>query len=584
MTIQSTKLSSLKPPAANPRSLIDTAALDGLAASIRADGLLQNLVVKPVKGKGRAKSFRIISGARRYRALELLRKRGDIDGDYEVPVEVRSGLTKDDALRLATIENLQRENLPPLDVAQALAKLIKGGEKLDEIAAKSGLSPATIRRRVALNLLCAEAREALAAGAISLAQAEGLTLGDHERQRDILEDIERGYGPYSGADIRDRILDERPSVDMAVFPVEAYTGTITTDLFADDEERYFDDVEQFFTLQRAAVEKVAAEYADKAGWVEVTDRYSIPCWQYEEAPEGEPGGVLINLAPSGRVEIREGLARPQIDEATREATADHPAAASRRAAYAAPLRRYIAGHKSMAVQEMLLADPRKAKEVRAVSDLSNLVPHECLNALAGADEPQAAYQAVEGQAAVIARALGIAPEQDEPAWKALCHGCDPVDGLYEAVKRLSDHALDELLTLTAALTFGQVDCNVLDTHEDSLFNAVARDLQTDMRSCWRVERAFLERRTVAQLVEIAKACGYAEGVPSVTSFKKGELVDCLLRHFRQAYAASGPTPAQQKARDWLPEAMAFPAVDPDDKKNEAEEGGESAEGALAEAA
>jgi hypothetical protein len=66
MSIQTVPLSSLQPPAANPRSVFDTSALDGLVASIKADGLLHNLVVAPAKGKGR---YRVVSGERRYRVL-----------------------------------------------------------------------------------------------------------------------------------------------------------------------------------------------------------------------------------------------------------------------------------------------------------------------------------------------------------------------------------------------------------------------------------------------------------------------------------------------------------------------------------
>jgi ParB family chromosome partitioning protein len=115
MNIQTIPLQSIQPSRGNPRRAFDPALIEGLAASIRQDGLLQNLVV--TKSKGR--SFRIISGERRFRALKLLEERGEIGGDYEVPVEIRSKLSKDEALRLATIENVQRENLPPLDEAAA---------------------------------------------------------------------------------------------------------------------------------------------------------------------------------------------------------------------------------------------------------------------------------------------------------------------------------------------------------------------------------------------------------------------------------------------------------------------------------
>ena len=95
MTVQTVALSSLEPGRSNPRKAMDRNGLEGLAASIRNDGLLQNLVVRPVKGKG--EHYRIIAGGRRYRALKLLQERGEVDGDYAVPVEIRASLSKDDS-------------------------------------------------------------------------------------------------------------------------------------------------------------------------------------------------------------------------------------------------------------------------------------------------------------------------------------------------------------------------------------------------------------------------------------------------------------------------------------------------------
>jgi ParB family chromosome partitioning protein len=130
------------------------------------------------------------------------------------------------------------------------------------------------------------------------------------------------------------------------------------------------------------------------------------------------------------------------------------------------------------------------------------------------------------------------------------------------VRGLSDHELDQLETLLSALVFGQVGCQRLDSG-DSLFNRVARDLCVDMRYHWHPDRSFFERRTRDQLAAIAVDCGYAEGVGRVASYKKADLVNCLIRHFESARAAGTPTPAQQKAREWLPDAMRFPAIDPD---------------------
>jgi ParB family transcriptional regulator, chromosome partitioning protein len=140
---------------------MDRNGIESLAASIRTDGLLHNLVVRPVGGEG--EHYRIIAAKRRHRALKLLQERGEVDGDYAVPVEIRSSLSKDESLRIATV---------PLEEAAALTKLIHKGTTLDDVAAQTGLSQTTIKRRLALNGLCEETRAALALGIINLSEAE----------------------------------------------------------------------------------------------------------------------------------------------------------------------------------------------------------------------------------------------------------------------------------------------------------------------------------------------------------------------------------------------------------------------------
>lgn len=179
------------PSKANPRKAFDAKSLDGLAASIRTDGLFQNLVVKPVNGKGQR--YAIVTGERRYRALKLLEDRGELPNGFTVPVEIRSSQTKDESLRIATVENLQRQNLTPLEETAALTKLIRKGVTLEDVAAQTGLSPSTIKRRLALNGLCKRAQVALREGEITLSQAEALILGSDDQQEGILERIERGY-------------------------------------------------------------------------------------------------------------------------------------------------------------------------------------------------------------------------------------------------------------------------------------------------------------------------------------------------------------------------------------------------------
>jgi ParB family chromosome partitioning protein len=561
MTLQSISLSSLQPPAANPRRSLDTATIEGLAASIETDGLLQNLVVT----RGEKRKFRIVSGERRYRALKLLQKRKSISGSYKVPVEIREDLSDEDSLRLATIENVQRENLPPLDEAASFAALLHDGATLDDLAAKTGLSETTIRRRLVLNDLCEEAKEALAEKRISLAMAEALTLGSHDRQRDALDDLVRNPGYYSPAEIKSGLIDDRPTVAMAIFALEDYRGSITTDLFADGETSYFDDAEQFMELQTRAVETLAADYDGRAAWVEVTNSYRIPSWQYREIEDGDEqqGGVLINLSPTGNVEIRENLARPVIDEEVRSETADNPIAPKKaRPAYSAPLCRHIAWQKSAAVASLLTDNPRKAKEIAIIAALDNLNPHQAFRFAAVKDAEGEAMAALEEKARLYAGWLGVATDDEMPPIEQLRpYPFDEV-ALYEALAALDDGQLDQLHMFIAAISFGQHDSGSLDTGE-SLFNRVATHLAADMRMHWQPDRRFFERRNRGQLLAVAEECGCAErhGIGMLRSFKKSELVSCLMRHFEQAFEAQEPDAFQQKAREWLPDAMRFPAAD-----------------------
>lgn len=572
MSMQSVSLSALQPASANPRRKFDRKTIEGLAASIRTDGLLHNLVVSPVGGRGKQEKFQIVSGSRRFEALRLLEQRGELPKDFTVAVEVRDDLSKDQTLRIATVENLQRQNMTPLEEAAALCKLVHKGVTLDDVVAQTGLSATTIKRRLALNGLCKEAKSMLAKGGLTLSQAEALTLGSDEAQRSILEQIENG-SEASAEDIKSTLLDDRPTVALAIFPVEKYTGTITTDLFAEDETSYFDDAEQFMALQKEAVEELRKHHEASAAWVDVTQGWHIPAWQYGKARKNQKSGVLINLAPSGRVEIREGLVRPKIEKETAKAIAENPVAPVKvKAAYPKSLCAYIAHHKTAAVAEILIARPRAAQEVLTVQTLKSLRIHPAFAALAKEPEWQSAYAVMASGAKTFADKLGFTVEEGASVWD-----CFPPYGvtelaLYEAVRGLSDHDLAGLQALLAALSFGQENCDRLDAR-DSFFNRVARDSSVEMKNHWRPDAAFFGKRNREQLVAIAKECGYADGNGSLGSYKKSELVSSLVRHFVNAHGATEPTEAQRKAREWLPEAMLFPAVDrdaPADAEDEAE--------------
>jgi ParB family chromosome partitioning protein len=97
-----------------PRHDMDPASLEELASSIRAQGVVQPIVVRPIAGSDR---YEIVAGERRWRAAQMA-------GLHEIPAVVRE-VNDQIAMCLALIENIQREDLNPLEEAQALARLLK---------------------------------------------------------------------------------------------------------------------------------------------------------------------------------------------------------------------------------------------------------------------------------------------------------------------------------------------------------------------------------------------------------------------------------------------------------------------------
>ena len=77
---------------------------------------------------------------------------------------------------------------------------------------------------------------------------------------------------------------------------------------------------------------------------------------------------------------------------------------------------------------------------------------------------------------------------------------------------------------------------------------------------------FLDRQS-RKPAQVAKECGYTEGRSGVASYKKSELVGGLLKPFAAAFAAKTPTETHKRTMQWLPEAMSFPADNPEEAKN-----------------
>ena len=156
-------IDALLPGKYQPRTRMDEAALAELAESIREQGILQPILVRPV-GEGR---YEIIAGERRFRAAKLA-------GLDEVPVMLRD-VSDQNALAMALIENIQREDLNPLEEAQAIRRLLDEFQYTHEQASEAiGRSRSATSNLLRLLNLAAPVQTMLLAGDLEMGHARAL--------------------------------------------------------------------------------------------------------------------------------------------------------------------------------------------------------------------------------------------------------------------------------------------------------------------------------------------------------------------------------------------------------------------------
>lgn len=145
-----------------PRREMDPEALDELANSIRTQGIIQPLIVRPI-GDG----YEIIAGERRFRAAQIA-------GLTEVPVVIRH-IPDEAAIAIALIENIQRENLNPIEESMAMQRLIDElGMTHQQVAEAIGKSRASVTNLLRLLALPEEIKTMLERGQIEMGHARSL--------------------------------------------------------------------------------------------------------------------------------------------------------------------------------------------------------------------------------------------------------------------------------------------------------------------------------------------------------------------------------------------------------------------------
>lgn len=199
--VRDVPLDNVVPSPLQPRTVFVESPLDDLVESIRQHGIIQPLIVRPVNGK-----LELIAGERRWRASRKL-------GLATVPVIEREASDRD-VLEMALIENLQREDLNPMEEAKGYVRLAKEFSlKQDEIAGRVGKSRASVANAMRLLDLHADVQILVAKGQLTVGHAKAiLSIKDQASQLLASDKVIKGQLTVRATErLAQTFLDDEPS-------------------------------------------------------------------------------------------------------------------------------------------------------------------------------------------------------------------------------------------------------------------------------------------------------------------------------------------------------------------------------------
>ncbi|MBL8362500.1 MAG: ParB N-terminal domain-containing protein [Rubrivivax sp.] len=258
---------------ARPENPAAPLPLTELAASIEAAGLLHNLIVV----RGARGVHEVCAGGRRLRAMALLVEQGRWAENQPVPVLV---VPAEQALMASLIENVEREALNPADEFAAFARLIDGGQSVEDVAAAFGVTPQVVKRRLKLAAVSPALLTLFREGGIGLDCLMVLaSIDDPARQEQLWQQLpewNRSTDQLRRLLTRGEVESDRDGVAIfvTVAAYEAAGGPLRRDLFSDDGKAYLQDAA---LLERLALDKLQQPAREVAAegwkWVDVRARY-----------------------------------------------------------------------------------------------------------------------------------------------------------------------------------------------------------------------------------------------------------------------------------------------------------------------
>lgn len=179
--VEQININEIVPNPYQPRKRFNEEQMDELVESIKGKGLIQPVLVRPVKD-----GYELIAGERRWRAAEKLEL-------AEVPAIVRKNVSDEESLQLSIIENIQREQLDPIEEAGAYQELVdKFGHTLEDVGLIMGKKKSTVSNSLRLLLLPEEVQHMVSEGKLSAGHAKALlSVPSDEKKKKLARTIIR---------------------------------------------------------------------------------------------------------------------------------------------------------------------------------------------------------------------------------------------------------------------------------------------------------------------------------------------------------------------------------------------------------
>lgn len=252
----------------SPRNARKTGGQDieGLAASIAAHNLLQNLTVTPGTNDN---EYQVVAGGRRLAAMQLLRDRGQLDAEFSVPCKL---ITDDGvALEASTAENTLREAMHPADQFDAFKGMVEAKKSIPDIAAHFGVSELVVKQRLKLANVAPKLVQVYRDGGMDLEQLQALALTDDKKLQEKVWFGAKNDWNRQARDIRHAITTSEIRGDsniarfVGIDAYEAAGGPVRRDLFSARGEVFLGDKALLDKLALDKLEAIAQSERD-AGW------------------------------------------------------------------------------------------------------------------------------------------------------------------------------------------------------------------------------------------------------------------------------------------------------------------------------